>query len=55
MNISNDKEDTGINKSMLRCQFMKQIVYRFGSPIPLEPTTTQREAGSIYWLFQDQT
>ena len=24
-------------------------------PEPLEPTTPQREASSIYWLFQDQT
>ena len=26
-----------------------------GSPDPLEPSTPQREASSIYWLFQDQT
>ena len=25
------------------------------SPDPLEPSTPQREASSIYWLFQDQT
>ena len=25
------------------------------SPDPLEPSTRQREASSIYWLFQDQT
>ena len=26
-----------------------------GSPDPLEPSTHQRKASSIYWLFQDQT
>ena len=26
-----------------------------GSPDTIEPSTPQREASSIYWLFQDQT
>ena len=29
--------------------------FRQGSPDPLEPSTTQREASSIYWLFLDKT
>ena len=29
--------------------------FRLGSPEILEPSTPQREASSIYWLFQDQT
>ena len=32
-----------------------KVSFRQGSPDPLEASTTQREASSIYWLFQDNT